>query len=497
MIDAALSALAQLTSIETLGYMMLGVLVGTVVGIMPGMGGIVGVSLMLPLIFGMDQAHGIALLIGLVAVTNTSEVFPSVLLGIPGSAGAQATVMDGYPLARRGEGARALAAGFTSSMLGGVIGAAALFVIIGMIQHILGFVGNPELLALSILGLAIVGVLVRGDMVLGLIAALFGVALGTIGSAPAVLEYRYTFGWMYLFDGIPLEIVALGFFAIPEAVALLVSRGSIAKGAKLGRGIWHGVRDTLRHWTIVVRSALIGVGIGSIPGVSGTVVDWVAYGVNKQLTKTDPQYGNGDIRGVIAPESANNSKEGGALVPTLSLGIPGSGTTAVLMGGLILLGLTPGPEMIANDLDKVLLIAWALALANVVSTVLCVGLSHPISKITLVPGYVLGPIILVFAFGLAYQASWNIGDLILLAVFGAIGVMLKVLRWPRAPIIIGFALAPNIERYLHLSISRYGYEWVTRPVVLAIFALILVLVFGGALARTVRRSTRRPGRVKS
>ena len=486
--DAAFSALENLASIDLLLHLFLGITIGLVIGLLPGLGGVVGMSLFLPFLFGMDPFVGMAMLVGFAAVGQTSDTYPSVLLGVPGSAGSQATILDGYALARQGQAARALGASFSASMIGGVFGAFSLLAVITVARPLVQALGSPELFMLTVLGIATVGVLVRGDPLLGLLSALFGIMIGTIGGAPATPEYRYVFGSLYLWDGVPLVAVAMGLFAIPEVLTLLVNRIRIAGKAELEGGMFDGFRETLRHKGLVLRSSLLGTGIGAVPGMGGSVVDWMAYGIAQQTSRDSSQFGKGDIRGVIAPESANNAKEGGTLMPTLILGIPGSGTSAVLLGGLILMGLTPGPSMLAENLDVTLTVVWALVIANVVATTVCFFLSHPISRITLIPAQILAPFLIVLFFAASYQATNNWGDIFSVLVIGLLGFAMKLVGWPRAPALIGFVLAANLERYLHLSISRYEFSWLLFPPVLVIGFLVFLMALGGPLYRYYQAS---------
>jgi len=486
--DAALSALQNLATAELILHLLLGITIGLVIGLLPGLGGVVGMSLFLPFLFGMDPFVGMAMLVGFAAVGQTSDTYPSVLLGVPGSAGSQATILDGYALARQGQAARALGASFSASMIGGVFGAIALLAVITVARPLVQALGSPELFMLTVLGIATVGVLVRGDALLGLLSALIGIMIGTIGGAPATPEYRYTFDSLYLWDGVPLVAVAMGLFALPEVLTLLVHRIRIAGRAELEDGLFEGFRETLRHKGLVLRSSLLGTGIGAVPGMGGSVVDWMAYGVAQQTARDNSQFGRGDIRGVIAPESANNAKEGGTLMPTLILGIPGSGTSAVLLGGLILMGLTPGPSMLAENLDVTLTVVWALVLANIAATTVCFFLSKPISRITLIPAQILAPFLLVLFFAATYQSTEHWGDILSVIAIGLVGFAMKLVGWPRAPALIGFVLAANLERYLHLSISRYQYEWMTFPAVLTIGALVVLMATGGPIFRYYQSS---------
>lgn len=482
MLETGLEALTLILQPERLLFMAAGVCVGLVVGVMPGLGGTVGMSILLPFVYGMDPFSGVALLIGMAAVVHTSDTFPSVLLGVPGSSGSQATVMDGYPLAQQGQAGRALGAAFTASLIGGIFGAIVLFGVIAVARPLILALGNPELFMLALFGLSIVAVLSQGSLIAGLTAGLGGMLFAYIGAAPAAAEIRYTFDIIYLYNGIPLALIALGLFAIPEMVDLVAADRAIARESKITAGRLDGVRDVFRNKWLVLRNSALGTAVGCIPGLGGSVVDWFAYALTRRTVRDTSQFGKGDIRGVIGPEAANNAKEGGTLMPALLFGIPGSGTTAVLLGGLILLGLQAGPSMLEDDLDVTLSVAWTLALANVLGATLCVVLSRQVSKLALVPAKRLVPFLLVVVVLAAYQASRHWGDIFMLLLLGVLGWVMKNVGWPRIPFLIGFVLAVPVERYLHLSMSLHGYGLFTRPIVVIVAVLILLLIFGRPLA---------------
>ncbi|MGH6885614.1 MAG: tripartite tricarboxylate transporter permease, partial [Geminicoccales bacterium] len=423
--DAFLSALANLLTVEYLLYLLLGVSVGLVVGILPALGGIAGMSLLLPFIYGMDVTAALAMLMGMVAVIPTSDTFSSVLMGIPGSASAQATVLDGFPLAKKGEAARALSAAFSASFIGGLFGALILTAFVLIARPLVLAFGSAELFMLAIFGLSMVGVLSGSNLAKGLAACAVGLAVGSIGAAPATGEYRMEFGSLYLMNGLHLTIIGLGLFAIPEIVDILRTQETIAGEGKLGRGWWDGVKDTWKNIGLALRCSGIGALLGVMPGIGGSASDWIVYGHVVQSSKDKSQFGKGDIRGVIGPESANNSKDGGALVPTLLFGIPGGGTMAIFLAGMVLLGLQPGPAMVGRNLDMTYTIVWSLAIANVIGTFLCIVLSPSIARLTTVPFSIVAPfMIMIISFG-AFQTTRSLYDLIALLVIGILGVFMR------------------------------------------------------------------------
>jgi len=479
MIESAIEALVIVLDPSRIVFILLGVMIGIVVGILPGLGGPVGMSMLLPFIFGMDPYTGMALLIGMVAVIHTADTFPSVLIGVPGSSGSQATIMDGYPLAKKGDSGRALGAAFAASLVGGIVGAFILFIVIPVGRPIVLSFGSPELFMMSLLGISMVGVLSGKAPIKGIIAGLLGMLIGTVGGAPAVAEYRFTFDWIYLYRGIPLAVFALGLFALPEMIDLLAQRRTISSTGTLKGSRIKGIKDVISNKWLVLRSSALGTLIGFVPGLGGSVVDWISYGVAKKTLKNTEGFGHGDIRGVIAPESANNAKEGGTLIPTLLFGIPGSGTTAILLGGLILLGVQAGPSMLTTDLPLTLSIVWTLALANIFGALLCLLLTNQISKLSIIKPDKIVPFLLIIMVVGAYQSTRHWGDLIVFIIIGLVGWSMKHLDWPRAPLLVGFVLALSSERYLHLSMSRYGYEWMYQPTVISIGLVIFFIVASG------------------
>lgn len=476
MLDAALIALSQLASPETMLALIAGVVVGLAVGILPGLGGTAGLALLLPFVLGMDPASALAMMIGLTAVTTTSDTFPSVLMGIPGTSGSQATVMDGFPMAKRGEGTRALSAAFISSLFGGILGAFVLSFAVFAAKPIILSIGFGEQFMLVVLALSMVGILTGVNIWKGLASCALGLMLGALGAAPLSGVQRATFGTDYLLDPLPLVIVGLAMFATPEIIDLLRRQSTISESGKLGRGWLKGVRDWVNNWWLSFRCAVLGCIIGALPGLGGSVVDWIAYGHAVQTTKNRENYGSGDVRGVIAPESANNAKEGGALVPTILLGIPGSGSMAILLGGLIIVGIDPGVAMVTDHLDLVYLIIWSIAVANVFGAGLAFLLSPQIARLTTVRYVLLAPFMFGIVFFAAFQATRGWGDLIALFLLSVLGVYMKRFGWSRPALLIGFVLSDQVESSVYQTVALYGASFLERPIVIALLILTLLSV---------------------
>lgn len=498
MLEAAMVALQTLLQPMHFGYLMLGVLVGIIVGPIPGVGGLVGLTLLLPLTYGLDPAAGLAMLIGVGSVNNTSDTFPAILMGIPGSSGSQATMLDGYPLAKQGQAARALSASFMASMIGGIIGALALTAVLPIARPLVLAFGTPELLMLTFLGLCTVGVLSGSSPMRGLIAAALGLLLGSVGQVQIATGTRFTFGLDYLFDGFPLVVLAMGLFALPEMVDILARGGAISgKSFDLGKGWAQGFRDIVIHWRIVLRHSLMGAGVGAIPGMGSSLADWLNYGYVVHTAKDRSKFGKGDIRGIIAPESANNAKEGGNLIPTLLFGVPGGAGMAIILAAMVVLGVQPGPRLLDSNMSLVFVVIWSLAISNVLATGICIALCKPIARLTLMPFNLIFPVVFILIVIGSYQATRHVGDLVALAGFGVLGWGMRYVSLPRPPLLIGFILAPLIEGDLWVTVSRYGFDWLMRPGVIAIGLFIAGLFALSLRRRTAVVSTEAPATVEN
>ncbi|MFL4979826.1 MAG: tripartite tricarboxylate transporter permease [Xanthobacteraceae bacterium] len=492
MASSAGQAFALLMEPHRLMFLGLGCIMGLVLGIIPGIGGLTGTAMLLPFTFTMDPYSAFALLLGLGATTATGDPIPAILFGVPGGAASAATVLDGYPMAKKGEAGRALSAAYMSSLMGGVFGAFLLAVSIPILRPVMLYLGSPELLAFSVLGISMVAVLSGNAPLRGITAGCLGVMIAMIGSDPQTGTLRWTFDSLYLWDGLPLTPLLLGVFALPELCDLLIARVAIAAGfekADIYKGQWQGVKDCFKHWWLIMRCSWIGGGIGSIPGISASVVDWLAYGhALKTERGAHETFGKGDVRGVIASESSNNAKEGGALVPTVAFGVPGSATMAILLGAFLIHGLVPGPDMLTKHLSITYAMVWSVALANILGAGLCYAFSPQFAKLATLRYTLILPAVLGIVYIGAFEATRSWGDLFALLFFGVVGWLMKQFKWPRPPLILGVVLGDAIERYLFISIERYGVSWFARPVVAVLFAMAIV-----GLLRPLLQDIRRQG----
>jgi len=444
MLDMALSAIVTLADPLRLSFLGLGVIIGLLLGVIPGLGGLVGLSLLLPFTFTMDPFTALAFLMGLSAVSATSDTIPAVLFGVPGTVASAATILDGFPMARQGEAGRAFGAAFTASVLGGLFGAVLLGVSIPILRPLMTAIASPELLAICIFGLSLAAVLAGGSPLKGMIAVCLGLVIAATGEDTAG-ELRWTFDSLYLYDGFPIVPIALGLFAIPEIADMAIQRSTIQQTGGIAtvtrKSQWLGVKDVFKNWFLMIRCSSIGAGLGAVPGIGAPILDWVAYGhaarSEKGATET---FGKGDVRGVIASESSNNAKEGGSLVPTIAFGVPGTASMALILGAFVIHGLVPGPDMLAKHLDVTYTLVWSVAIANILGAGICFTFANQFAKVALVRIGILAPVVLAIVFLGAFQGKHAWGDLYTLLLFGCIGFAMKRLRWPRPPLLLGFVL---------------------------------------------------------
>jgi TctA family transporter len=509
MAGAFAAGLLQVLTPTTLGLMLVGIALGFAVGILPGLGGPTTLALMLPFIFTMEPAEAFAFLLGMAAVTATTGDITSVLFGVPGEPTTASTIMDGHPMAKNGEAGRALGAVLMSSLVGALFGAAALALAIPVVRPLVLAFGSPEYFMLAVLGLTFVAALAGGSLLKGLIAAGLGLMFAMVGLDPISGTPRYTFGQLFLWDGIGLVPITIGFFAIPELIELAVRRTAIAR-APAGRlgGVLEGVKDTFRHWKLVLRCSAIGAYVGIIPGMGGSVTQWLAYAHAVQSSPNKERFGRGAVEGVLGPGAANNSTLGGHLVPTIAFGVPSGVMMAILLGAFIIQGLTPGPDMLIPEsrgghLGLTFSFVWTIVIANIVTVALCFLFLGQLAKVTQVRGSLLIPPVLLLIYLGAFAEKNAFEDLYLVLFFGVLGWVMEKLHWPRAPLILGLVLGPLAENRLFLSTDNYGLEWLARPWVMVLLALTLAGALwplvrarrrGGSAARAAPGAPARPSR---
>jgi len=490
MLDAALQGFLMIISIKNMLFMFMGIGVGIVFGSIPGLSGQTALAVLIPFVIGMDPATAMCLLLGAHVAVEYGGSISAILINTPGTGQAIATCWDGYPMAKKGEAARALSIAATSSAVGGLFGFVVLVVSIPVMRVLLMALASPEYFIMAFVGLAFIVVLGGGSLLKALIAGGLGLMLAFVGLDPITSIPRYTFGQLALWDGIPLIPVVVGLFAIPE-LAMLMARGGSISEIELGGSQWRlirqGIKDTFQHWWVLLQCSALGTLIGIVPGLGGTVSNLAAYGLAAKTSKEKEMFGHGAVDGILAPESANNSKEGGALIPTVAFGIPGSAGMAILLGVLVMLGLVPGPEMLTTKLHYTFALASVLALANVLTTAVGILFCAPIARLTFLPVYILVPLIITVCLVGSYVDGNEIANIFLAVGFGFLGYMMKRNGYSRAPLIIGIVLGTIVERYLHMSLKLYGWFFFLRPICVAMIIVILITIAAPVVIRKTRK----------
>src|SRR5262245_26599521 len=482
MFNSLFLGLIQVFNWSTFSLMIIGIAVGFVVGILPGLGGPTAMALMLPFIFKMSAVEAFAFLLGMTAVTATTGDITSVLFGVPGEPTTASTIVDGHAMARNGEAGRALGAVLMSSLVGAIFAGVALALAIPIIRPLVLSFGSPEFFMLSLLGITFVASLSGEDQLKGIVAGGIGLMLATIGLDPISGIQRYTFGQLFLWDGIGLVPITIGFYAIPETIELAVLGTSIAqeKVEKIG-GVMEGVKDTFRHWWLVIRCSALGTFTAIIPGMGAATTQWLAYAHAVQSSPDKERFGKGDVRGVLGPGAANNSTLGGSLITSIAFGVPASVVMAILLGAFIIQGIVPGPDMLIpppkGKLDLTFSFVWVIIISNIITVAVCFLFLNTLAKVTQVRGSLIIPLILLLIYLGAFAEKNAFEDMIVVLFFGGLGWIMEKLHWPRPPVLLGLVLGPLAENRLFLASDNYGMAWLSRPGVIGIFVLTLVGIF--------------------
>src|SRR5262247_17873 len=432
MLEAFVSGFWQVLAWPAFGYMLIGIILGFWVGLLPGIGGLSTLALMLPFSYTIKQpVEAFCFLLGMLAVTGTTGDLTSILFGIPGEGSSAALILDGYPMSKKGEAGRALGAAIMSSLVGSTLGALSLALSIPIMRPLVLLFGSPELFIIAIMGITFIGTLAGSSIIKGLLAGGFGLMLAAIGVDPQTGSLRYTFGSLYLWDRLDIIPVVVGMFAIPEIVDLAVRGTSTASGKqeKL-HGVMEGVKDTFRHFWLVLRCSLIGVYFGVLPVLGANVAQWISYAHAVQGMKDKSRAGKGAVEGVLGPGCANNATRGGDLIPTIAFGIPGSGSMALLLGAMLIVGLNPGPEMLKSRLDVTFSMVWVLILSNIIVAGLCFLILNHLAALTFIRGSLLIPFLMFLVFIGSFTANNALYDIVTTLIFGAVGYFILKWGWP-------------------------------------------------------------------
>jgi putative tricarboxylic transport membrane protein len=465
--------LTTLITPVTLLYLLLGVLIFMIIGLLPGLTGPVGMALLVPITYGLSKDAAFAMLVGGHSAVMFAGSITAIVLGIPGTGLNVATTFDGFALTKQGRAGEAIGAAACASALGGAVGAFVLAGAIPVMRPLVLAFGPPEIFAICLLGVGTVAFVSRTNVLKGVLMGLVGIFLSTIGYNPITGSLRYTFNITVLWDGVELIAVIVGLFAFAEMIEMFVKAHSIAeKELPIIRGILKGVLSVFKNWFLFLRCAIIGTVVGIIPGVGGPSATFVAYAHAVSTSKDPTKFGKGAIEGVIAPESANDAKDGGALIPTLAFGIPGSTTMAILIAALMMHGLDPGPELLLTQQTFLFSLVWLVILGGIVGAIIGMGAAGFLSKITTISYKILVPLIVIVSSlgAIVYRDMFS--DLIIALVFGVIGYIMKKLDYPTSTLLIGLVLGNKIEKSLFVSVELYGYSFLGRPITLTILILL-------------------------
>lgn len=418
-------------------FVILGGFLGTVVGMLPGLGPATAVAVLIPITFGMDPTSALVLMAAIYYGAMYGGSRSSILLNTPGDGSAIAATFDGYPMAKKGRAGEALAMSAISSLIGGIIAIAGFILLAKPLASFALEFGPAEYFWLMVFTLSAIVSLSKGAMVKGFISMCIGLLLSTVGVDLQSGVHRFTFGIPQLSEGIDFLVIIIGVYAVAEVLYnyLTIDRPFGKDKKNVGR-IWFTKDQWKKSKWPILRSGPLGFLIGVLPGAGGSIASMLTYSTEKQLSKNPDEFGKGAIQGVAAPESANNAASVGAFIPLLTMGIPGSGTTAVILGALIMLGLQPGPLLFQNSPDMVWTLVNSMFIGNIFLVIMNIALVGLLVKILDTPPKVLYPIILVLAFIGTYTLSYSIIDFYILVIFGLLGLFMKVLKFPIAPLIL-------------------------------------------------------------
>jgi putative tricarboxylic transport membrane protein len=463
-------------------FLVIGVFVGMLFGILPGLGGPQVLALLTPLTYKMDHTAAIVMMIGAMSAIPLSGSLAAILLNMPGHAPSVASSFDGYPLTRQGKGGYAVGASAMSAIMAALIGAVILTLFLPLGEKVVLAFSFPEFFMMALAGLSMVAVISnRGSIWKGMIAVVLGLLIVFIGSDPITGSTRFTFGNLYLYDGISIVPALIGLFAISEAFEMLMQGGKLTEGVRNDVRLTHvreGIFSIFKNFGAFIRGNLIGTFMGMIPGVGGAITTIVAYGQTVQSSKHPERFGTGEIAGVIAPEAANNSKDASGFIPTLIFGIPSHIEMAVLLGTLTVLGINPGPRLIQTDPDKVLMVIYALVAGNILTAAVVLATGGYLTKLAVVSKQLLAPIIFALSIVGAYALAGQIGDVWVALAFGILGFLMDRFEFPKINVVIPLMVGGLMETSFHQTILAMGWMgFIDRPISLVLFILVLLILF--------------------
>jgi len=482
-LEGMASGFFQAISLGVLPYLVIGALFGLIVGVIPGLSGHFAMAMVIPFLYTMEPATGVAFLLGAHSTVSQGGGLTAILFNIPGTGSNVATMFDGSVMRANGRGGVAVGVAMTSCFLGAAFGALVIALLLPALRHIVLLFGPPEVFVLVLLALTFVSVLGDGDIIKSIVAALSGLLLAMIGLDNVTNQERFTFGLLSLQDGLELVPVILGLFAVSEMFELWSKGGSLIgkhenslSARETQKQIFHGVSEAFRHWWLVMRCSSIGTVLGLVPGLGSAAASFIAYAHAKQTSKSRETFGKGNIEGVIAPESAIDAVEGGALATTLAFGIPGSSSMAILLAGLFVLGLETGPKMVTDNVDLVFVMIFTIVIGNFIGTVAGMFMINPLTRASTIRSSILVPVLITTIFTGAYAVNFSWFDIGIAVVFGILGYLMKEQGYSRAALLIGFVLGFALEKNLYLAVQLSGPYFIfdTVPLTLAIITIVFL-----------------------
>lgn len=475
--DALISMLSVLSDPYLMGLILITTVGGVVLGALPGLGATTGAALLLPFTLTMDPVPAIAVLTTIYVSATFAGAITAILINTPGTSAAAATCLDGYPLAQRGEAGRALGIAVVASTIGGIFSVIVLSIAAPLLARVAYEFRPPEYFALTVFGLSMLASISEGGAVKNLMGGLFGVWLATIGADASTGVERFMFGNYELYEGLNFIPVLVGLFAISELLVQSTTLKLAMEHIAMKAVQLPSMTDYRKIWRTVLRSCGIGTFIGILPAEGATVASMIGYAEAKRWSRTPEEFGKGAVEGIAGAETANNAATGGAMVPTLVLGIPGSGTTAVILVGLMVHGLRPGPHLFTEQLDKVYAIFGTMFVANALFFILGLFAAKLFARVTLVPRNILWPVVFAFSVLGSYALAQSMLDVYVALVFGVIGYLFRRFGFAVAPVAIGLILGEMVETNLQNSLKMFDGAWweIGMQPLAALFLVLAVL----------------------
>lgn len=477
----------------TLLLILAGTIVGVLVGALPGLSSSMAVALLLPFTIYLDPIPAIAMLGSLYCAGTFGGSITAILINAPGAPPAAATAFDGYPMAQKGHAGRALGMAAVASVIGGIFSLIVLIIAAPMLATLAYKFGPPEYFALTVFGLSMLASISGASAVRNLIGGAFGVLLSTVGVDLLTGVERFTFNIPELYEGISFIPVLIGLFAMAELLQQAGQKSRPLERFEVGRIALPSREDFRACWKTILRSSGIGTFIGILPAEGSTMAAMVGYNEAKRWSPNGSRFGTGEIEGVAGPEAANNAATGGSMVPTLALGIPGSATAAVILGGLQIQGLRPGPYLFQSQPNLLYAIFFSMLIANIVFLVFGLVGARYFSKISLIPREFLWPAVFCLCVVGAYGGSQSMVDVYVMLIAGLVGFFLNRAGFSAAPIIMGLVLGHLVENSLGQSMILFDQNasgFLTRPIALVFFALALFSILSGPLGRFITNMRR-------